>query len=189
MSLTKVTDAASEPLTLADAKTHLRETLSDATNDAYITSLIKIARQAAEDRSAQTLLQTTWLRTLDAFPCLIELERPPFISIDWIKYVDSAGALQTLASSEYQVDLSGTRARIAPAYGKSWPTRSQLAAVTVQYKSGYAAAGNIPTPIVHWIKLAIADMYNRRERSAEQPAVPQGFAEELLAMGNTVWSP
>ena len=39
-----------EPLTLAETKVHLREDLTDAGNDALITSLIAVARQACEHR-------------------------------------------------------------------------------------------------------------------------------------------
>lgn len=41
-----------EPLTLAETKVHLREDLTDAGNDALITSLIAVARQACARAAA-----------------------------------------------------------------------------------------------------------------------------------------
>lgn len=188
MSLTKVADSA-EPFTVADAKTHLRETLVDATNDAYITGLITVVRQAAEERLERSLLETVWKLTLDAFPAVIVLERPPIQSVEWVKYVDSDGELQTLATTEYQVDIAKEPGRVMPAYGKLWPvTRPQLGAVTVQFKAGYASAAAIPTPIIQWMKLALWELYDHRSRSSERPALPNGFADQLLSMGQTVWS-
>jgi hypothetical protein len=46
----------------------------------------------------------TWLLALDAFPAWeIELPQPPLISVASVKYIDDAGDLVTLASSEYKV--------------------------------------------------------------------------------------
>lgn len=192
MTTTKVTDATVEPLTTAEAKTHLRETLVDAANDAYIALLVKVCRTAAEDASQRTLITTTWLLTLDAFPCgvarygqvtdpaAIQLAKPPVIAVTWVKYRDVNGVLQTLASSAYQLDVA--TGQVTPATGTSWPsTWSQPGGVQVQYTAGYGAdASFVPAPIVHWIKLALTDLYENRSRSAERPAVPQDFADGLI---------
>jgi len=51
----------------------------------------------------------------------------------------------------------------------------------VVYTAGYGAAvADVPAPVKQWILLAIADMYGKRERSSERPAVVQGFADSLL---------
>lgn len=190
MSLIKITDATTEPFELAAVKVHLHETLVDTDNDALITRLIKVARQAAEERTERTLLATTWQIKLDAFPCVIALERPPVVSVAWLKYIDAAGTLQTLDSAAYQVDIAKEPGRVAPAYGYSWPaTRLQTyGAVSLQYTAGYANAAAIPEQIRQWILLAITEMYENRARSAERPTVPHEFAESLLTGGNTVWS-
>lgn len=191
MALIKVTDATEEPISLEEAKTHLEETLEDADNDALIEWLIGVARQAAEDRTGRTLLSSTWKLSLDGFPGVVELERGPVQSVTWVKYYDSAGTLQTLAGDQYEVDLASTPARIVPAYGVIWPsTRAgKPGAVQVQFVAGYADVAAVPKPILHWIKLALTDLYENRGRSAERPSVPHGFAEQLLADGHTVWRP
>lgn len=185
----KVTDATTEPFDVAAAKPHLRETLVNTSNDAYIGTLIKVARQTAEERSGRTMLETTWRLSFDCFPRVIALEHPPIISVESVKYVDSAGAWQTLDPSLYQVAIAREPGRIVPAYGAVWPpTRPQAEAVEVIYKAGYANTDAIPQGIVHWMKLAVAEMYENRSRSSDRPVVPQGFAEQLLDCGNTVWS-
>lgn len=206
MSIDKVTDATVEPFTLADAKAHLRETLTDAGNDTLITALITVARTAAEERLHRTLLQTTWLYSEDKFPGgfypgngllahpiqfsatdrhrnAIVLEYPPILSIDWVKYYDASGVLQTLDSALYLADIGQSRAALMPAPGAQWPvTQRRINAVQVQYKAGYGTtADKVPPPIVQWCKLALGDLYNQRRRSASSPVVPQDFADGLLA--------
>ena len=190
MPTDRITDATTEPVTLAEAKVHLREPLEDADNDTYIAALITSARLDAEHRLQRTLITTTWRLTLDAFPAVcagarddaIRLAMGRVIAVQSITYVDAAGATQTLAADQYRVDLSGDVARITPAYGLSWPTtRAVTGAVQVNYTAGYgASAAAVPAPIKSWIKLAMGDLYDQRSRSAERPAVPQHFADALL---------
>ncbi len=178
---TRITDATTEPVDLAAAKHHLRETLVSTPNDDYIEGLITVARLEAERRMERTLLPATWLRTLDAFPCAITLYMGPVIAVDWVKYVDAAGTLQTLDSAAWL--LNTTNGVVTPAHGTSWPaTRCQPGAVTVQYTAGYATAADVPANFKHWILLAVADLYENRQRSADKPMLPQGFADALLDM-------
>lgn len=182
----RTVDATVEPVDLATAKLHLRETLVDTANDQYITSLITVARQEAERRMERTLLECTWLRTLDGFAHRLALPMGPVIGVDWVKYVDDAGDLQTLDPSAYLVTAS--QAVITPAWGTFWPTtRCQPGAVTVQYKAGYGtSAAEVPLHIRQWILLAIGDMYQNRERSGDRPLVPHEFASALLRMADGV---
>lgn len=190
MSTIKITDATVEPLSLLQAKQHLHETLEDAGNDAYISALITVARQAAEDRLQRTLLQTTLQTVLPGFPCgPIKLHRPAILAVEWVKYIDAAGVEQTLAPADYTLQPGSEPGLLWPAFGKSWPAhRSQPGAVRVQYLAGYGTApADIPATIVQWIKLVITDLYENRSRSSERPAVPQDFADGLLT-GHHIWS-
>lgn len=183
MPTTRITDAATEPLTTAEAKRHLRVDDVDADVDTDIAACVKAARLDAEHRLQRTLITTTWEHTLDAFPCwkddyTIRLPMGDVLAITSVKYVDEDGVLQTLAADQYQLSAN----RLAPAYGCSWPTtRCDLGAVRVRYTAGYStSAADVPAPIVSWIKLAVADLWDQRSRSAERPAVPQHFADALL---------
>lgn len=185
MPTIKITDATVEPLTLAEAKAHLRETQTETHNDLLITALIKVARQAAEDRLQRTLLTTTWLRTLDRFPACgghVELRMPRTIAVEHVKYLAPDGTLTTLDQAAYELEPTAEPGLLLPAYGTSWPTtRVRPGAVQIQYTAGYGAtADKIPKPIVQWIKLALTDLYENRGRSAERPALPQEFADGLL---------
>lgn len=151
-----------EPVLLSGGLAHLRENAGVA--DEYIEGLITVARVACEDRLQRTLINSTWRLQLDAFPAVIELGMPPVSSVASVKYIDEAGAEQTLASSEYVFDASKEPAPLKPASGKSWPRTADVpGAVKVEFVAGYGAAGtDVPAPIRKWIEAAVAHMYENR---------------------------
>ena len=64
--LTLVTAPASEPVSLAEAKAHLR--IEAADDDSLIGALITAARQSAEAHMRRALMSQTWRLSLDRFP-------------------------------------------------------------------------------------------------------------------------
>ena len=175
--LTVSVEPAIEPVTTAEAKTHLRVETAD--DDAYIVLLIKTARQMGENRTQRALITQTFVLTLDAFPPnvifapelyfyssridpTIRLPRSPAQSITSITYVDDAGDTQTLDSSKYTLDTSSLVPRIVPAFGEVWPTtRPVINAVTITFVAGYGdAATDVPDPLIHAIKLIVGTYYD-----------------------------
>lgn len=65
-SLELVTPPAAEPVTLADAKTHMR--VDTTLDDAYITLLITAARQFVENWTRRALIYQTWRLVFDHWP-------------------------------------------------------------------------------------------------------------------------
>ena len=165
-----------EPITLAEAKLHLR--VDDTAEDSLITALISAARETCEDRIEGTVPVTGWRLTLDAFPDAIKLPRGPVASVESVKYIDTAGVQQTLSPLDYVVDTVSSPGYIVPAFGKAWPeTRDQINAVEVEYTAGSATP---PAAIKAWLLLAVGDMYAHREASSDKPTVAHGFADRLL---------
>lgn len=185
MPTTRLTPATAppEPITLAEANTHLRCTCDD--ENAYVTMLIGVARAEAENRMQRTLVPSQWRLALDAFPAAAEpisLAMPPAVTVDSLTYWQADGTQATMAPSAYLLDSISEPARLVPAPGTSWPTGLQQrpGAVLVTYSAGYATPAHVPLPVKQWMLLAIGDMYERRSRSDERPAVPQHFADSLL---------
>ena len=170
MSLVLVTAPAVEPITLAEAKLHLRVDHDD--EDDLITALIVAARRQAETFTRRALVEQTWRLTLDAFPAApIRLPMGRVSTISHVKYVDGAGAWQTWAADNYLADLDSVPARIVPAYGQSWPSaRRQLASVEIRFVAGFGNAAAVPADIKAAIKLALGDLYE--ERSAKSGGSP-----------------
>ena len=136
MGLVLVTAPATEPVTLVEAKDHLRLEISD--DDTLVTSLIVSAREFAEQETHRQLVTATWKLTLNSFPSEIRLPLPPLQSVSSLKYLDTDGTQQTLASSNYDVDTDSEPGRICLAYGKSWPSiRSVKNSIEVEFICGF----------------------------------------------------
>ena len=182
MPLQLVTPPAEEPVSLADAKLHLRVDFTD--DDALITSLIAAARQAAETLTGRQIVTARWKLVLDSFPGpslmgvpagqpfslpghAILLPRSPLQSVVAIQYLDMAGTQQTMPATDYTVDAACEPARITPVFGKIWPiSLPQIGAVSVTFDAGFGPASSVPEGIKSWIKLRIGSLYAHREEVA-----------------------
>ena len=183
--LTQLSPPAAEPLTLAEAKLHLRVDADITDDDSLITALIVTARQQAEHRTGRALISQQWRYAVDAFPVdSLDLPLPKLQSVQSVTYLDSNGVRQTLAGSEYEVITDELVGRLVPAFGKSWPEcRLFPGSVQVSYTCGYGAAADVPQSIKAWMLLAIGAWYENREAlTAGQPVaeLPRCFWEGLL---------
>ena len=164
-SLKLVTAPVAEPLSLEDAKTHLRVDVSD--DDLYIGDLIKAARRHMEDYLRRALITQTWDLFMEGFPTgdVIEVPLPPLSSITSIKYMDNAGIQQTWGPGNYRVDKNHEPGRITPNYRVSWPAiRPGAGAVEIRFVAGYGTeGGDVPDDIVHAIRLMVGQMYELRQ--------------------------
>lgn len=181
MALFLVTAPTEEPIALDEAKLHLKV---DATSeDALIDALIIAAREYVETFTHRALLPQTWDYKLDSFPCTsdgeIWLPKPPVTSVTSITYLDTAGASQTWASTNYLTDLptgpKARKARITPAYAVIYPaTYNVLNAVTARFVCGYTnttALTAVPESLKAAMKLMIGHWYAFREPVAVPPGV------------------
>ena len=192
MPLQLVTPPAEEPVSLTEAKLHLRVDFTD--DDALITSLIVAARQAAETITGRQIVTARWKLVLDCFPGpslmgvpiglifslpghAILLPKCPVQSVFAIQYLDMASSVQTMPSTDYTVDVACEPARITPVFAKIWPIcLPQIGAVWVTFDAGYGAATAVPEGLKSWIKLRVGSLYAHREEVA---LVGRGRIESL----------
>jgi uncharacterized phiE125 gp8 family phage protein len=182
MTLKLITGPAEEPVTLAEAKLHLR--VSHTAEDALITALIVAARESAEHLTGRSMVTQTWERVLDMFPgSEIELGRPDVQSVLSVKYTDAASTEQTIDPAYYVLDNTTDPGWILPAYGYSWPqTLHTVNAVRVRFTTGYGAASDVPTGIKTWMLLRVGTLYRFREEvhAAQLSDMPGGYVDRLL---------
>lgn len=182
MSLKLITAPAAEPITIAEAKAHLRVDHSD--EDSMITALIVAARMNAENRLSRALITQTWELILDAFPDVeIRLDKPSAIAITSVKYLDSAGNEQTIAAENYTLDAEMLPGFVLPAYGYEWPETIDAAnAVRVRFTAGYGDAASVPMPIKQWMLINIGTLYANREGMVPGQAIeiPRNFTDAML---------
>lgn len=158
------TAPTSEPITLTEAKQHCALDAAITDFDAQLSSYITAARQRIEDDTQRAFITQTWTAKLDCLPSeCIELYRCPVASVSSITYVDTDGATQTWASTNYQVDTNSEPGRIIPAYGVSWPSyREQMHAITITFIAGYGAASAVPENAKQVIRYLIEQYWNSR---------------------------
>lgn len=167
-----------EPVSTAEAKAHLRVT--DDNDDAYIATLIKVARRMCEGYAGVSFITQTRVMKLDYFPsCLpheIELPFGPVLAISGndtkaptpnalgITYVDDDGDTQTLVlNTDFYLDSHSDVARLSPV--DSWPTDvdDRVNAITVTYTAGYTS---VPEVVKQAMLLQIGSLYENRQDEA-----------------------
>ena len=152
MAKLQSTPPTAEPISLNEAKLHLRQ--DGAGDDVLIPSIIRAARDAAERFLRRQLVTATWQLKVDAWPAVdFELPRPPLASITSITYVDADGTTQTLAASYYDALADEEPGRVIRGYLDTWPTvRGHAEDVTVTFVAGYATPFTVvaDTDVLTW---------------------------------------
>lgn len=183
-ALVLVTGPDTEPVSTAEAKTHLR--VDSADDDTYIDTLIAAARQACERYTRRAFLAQTWRYSLDAFPGAdedelwegqrigpdlrkvaraVELPNPPLMSVTSVVTYDDADVATTFAASNYYVDTDGSPGRVVLRTAANWPTALRVGnAIQITYQAGYGNYGtDMPPQLVQAIKLLLGHWYAVRE--------------------------
>lgn len=115
---------------------------------------------------------------------IIVLPYPPLVQVNSVKYYDEAGVLQTISSSNYQVDTASEPGRIAPVYGYTWPTPGvRLHPIEIEYVAGYGDVfGSVPVDLRHAVMMLVGHLNENRETTTPLSLadVPFGF-DDLVA--------
>lgn len=179
-SLQRTVAPASEPISLSEARNHLRIDPDTTDDDGLIATLITAAREYCENKTNRQFITATYRLNLDVFPLgEICVPRPPLIAVSGITYTDLAGVTQTLSTSIYTVDSNAEPGRIVPTYNQYWPgSRQQPNSIAVTYTAGYGSTAQaVPAAIQQAILLCVGHWYANRE------AVSEGiFAEVPMAV-------
>lgn len=167
MAIKLITPAETNPVTLVEAKKHLRVTDDD--DDDFIAAIITAATRHAEEFTGRAFIDQTWEITLDEFPTNeIELKKPPLIEVVSVKYDDGNGDEMTLDPSGYVVDGISEPGWVV--LSGNWPTTfDSINAVRVRFRAGYLDSGvspaeeNVPLDIKQAIMLEVGTFYAQRE--------------------------
>lgn len=206
-SWTVYAEPTQEPISLSLARSHLRLTPYGSPpahpDDEWITELgIPAARQYCERFIARACAVQTLEMQLSRFPGAddgdggsgIELMMAPVASVLSIRYLDTAGADQSIDPSSYALSASDPPC-VYLASGAAWPaTYATPGAVRILYVAGYSPVGSSPqlTPeIPHAVRIAIllmlGNLYENREvqsrdsaaAAADAVVLPLGITEIL----------
>lgn len=167
-----VTGPAVEPLTTAEAKTHLR--VDASSEDTLIDAYVAAARAFYEDAAWRALITQTWALRLEQWPegDSLVLPKPPLQSVTSVVYTDSDGASHTMSSSDYVV-YPQDPGRIWLAYGASWPTATLRPgpSIVITFVAGYGDADDVPEIDKQAIRLLVGHFYENREEVMAVPGI------------------
>lgn len=165
-----VTAPSVEPLTTAEAKTHLN--ISGTSQDTYVSTLITTARRQVEKYLNRALITQSWKVYYDhwhyelmiPFGSLQIVGASPGPASPVVKYYDIDGTLQTWASSNYWTVTTTDPGRIIRAYDVTFPELQygRPDAIEIAFTAGYGVAADVPEDIKHAMKLLITNYYENR---------------------------
>lgn len=185
MSLVLTAAPAIEPVSLDEAKAHLR--VDHADEDAFIASLIVTSRLHVEAALGLALITQTWTQRLDAWPPGREIELPlrPVRSVVWVRVATASDSFETLAATSYLLDVASQAPRIVWRGGAVRPAPAQpVAGIEIAFEAGYGDdAASVPASIRHALLILLAHWYEQREPieiSTRVIPLPQ-MVDDLLA--------
>lgn len=196
MALKLIAAATTNPISLEEAKLHLR--VEDDDEDTLIEVLIAAATKHSEKFMGRALIAQTWDLYVDQFPAegdvnpgVIKIPLSPLLEVVGLFYRDASDVEQEFAASSYLVDDASEPARVVLVNSASWPTAREGAnAVRIRFRAGYVdnsmspQEGEVPADIRSAILLYLGSLYAHRETvviGQTATAMPWG-AEQLLRM-------
>lgn len=182
MAFKVITPPAAEPITLEEAKEHLRVVEDD--EDALIERLIAAARGMLEQRTNRRLM----LQTIEFSPPgwgAFVVPTAPFVALGEVTYTDASGAPQVLDPSVLFVDTYVEPAAAVLAWGQSWPTVAPGTRPTIRAVVGYPSADAVPAELKAWMLLAITALYDNRAAVVAGVSVTT-LSEDFMHM---LWHP
>lgn len=200
-----VTGPASEPVSAAELRLHLRE---DATNFPDAAAYVTDARQQIEEMTGAAFITQTWRLSLDRWPTggeawwdgvrdgsiadlsggdarrSIELPKWPLQSITSVTVYNEAGTPTVVnVTTLFDVDLFSRPGRMSLKRNQTWPVALRPTnAIEIVYVAGYTSADAIPSPMRRAIKQLAGYVYAHRgdECDAKEAFAASG-AESLMA--------
>lgn len=187
MRILTIAPPEAEPLTPDAAETWLG--YEPGTIPDLAAALSIAAREHVEQMTGRALARQTLELVLDRFPRgpVLPLPRPPLVSVESVKYYDTAGTLQTMDAADYVVDTGGLPGAIYAESG--WPsTSARPGAVVVQYVCGPDTEADppesCPEPLVQCMRFLVAHWYD-----AKAPVVIGTVAAKLAFTLEALASP
>jgi uncharacterized phiE125 gp8 family phage protein len=175
MSLSLDIPPAEEPVSLAEARAHLKLDSSD--DDALVDRLVAAARVRAEWHTGRAFITQGWTLHLDCLPRVIEIPLPPLIAVTSLTIFAQDDSATMIDTAAFRVEAAASRLVLRPEALRPAALR-QPGAAALAFTAGYGDAAAVPAPIREAILELVADLYEHR---GEQPRELPLAALALLA--------
>ncbi|WP_159592208.1 head-tail connector protein [Chelativorans xinjiangense] len=161
MTLFRTVEPAAEPVSLVEAKAHLR--IAHDSEDGLISGLIRAAREEVERVAGLALIDQAWRLVLDRWPQggIVLLRRTPVREVLSVTVFDGDGAATVLAPEDHQLDAVSSPARLhleeRPAPGLA------LNGIEIDFSAGFGEAGtDVPDLLKRAMLILMAHWYEFR---------------------------
>lgn len=192
-TIRRLTPPATEPVTLAEAKSHLRLETEFTADDTYISRLISSARDHAETYCGRAWASADFIWTVQLLKLkvfgndqyIFDWPYPYASSINEIEYLDSDDVAQIISASDITLDLDRQRVTIPDSItGHDWGIR-----FTAGPDLGTSLDEMMPEAIKQAIYLLVGDAYDNRQALvlgvsiADNPAVKSLLDDYRISWG------
>ncbi len=175
MTLILIAPPVAEPVTIHEARAHLR--IAGSMDDLLLLQLIRAARQEVERQTGLALMEQSWRLVLDDWPPggIALLRRTPVREILSVAVYDANGEPASVAG--WQADLQSSPARIH--FPERPPPGPALNGIEIDFRCGHGGSGNeVPDLLRRLILMLVAHWYEFRGAvapSGQPVAFPAGF--------------
>lgn len=178
----RTTHPAVEPITAADLREYLVESVSGL-SEAAANDLIAEAREMIEEATGLALVTQSWTMALDHWPGRqtewdgvrqgsiaemfgghgdVVLPRYPLQSLTSVK-VYSEDSTETVVGDIFDLDTYRSPGRITLKYGQTWPVALRANnAIIIEWVAGYGDAVDVPAALKRAVKQVAAYLYGHK---------------------------
>jgi uncharacterized phiE125 gp8 family phage protein len=163
MSLFLTTPPAVEPLSLAEAKAHLRVPHTD--DDTYISTLIVSARRRVERQTGLRLITQGWSQFMDCWPQdgLIELDLNPVSTVSDVVVFGDTDTPSTIDPAHYFLDATTNPPRVVFRQGRNpSPPGRRAKGIEIRMTAGFGNAAAVPQDLKQAMLWMVADAFAHR---------------------------
>lgn len=182
MTAFRTTGPVGEPVTLAEAKAHLR--VQHDSEDELVSGLLRAAREEVEAATGLALMAQTWRKVLDALPRdrTVRLAPHPVREVLSVTVFGEDGEGSVVDPAGYVVDAVSRPARVH--FRTPLAPTASLNGIEIDFVAGHGeAATDVPDLLKRALLILVAHWYEFRgvHGAREQPvSYPAGY-ERLIA--------
>ena len=184
MTAALIVPPALEPVSLAEAKAHLRLDADD--EDAWLAAAITAARVHVEAKTRRVLVEQGWRIYLDAWPKqrIVAVPIAPLITVDAVTVYDPAGDPIVVDPADYEADTVSVPGRLFLSSPVPVLVGRAVNGIEIDVTAGYGPTSiDVPAPLRQAIMMLTAHWYEHRgavghDLAADVP--PLGF-DALIA--------
>ena len=182
MTYLLVGEPAVEPVSVADAKDHLR--LDHERDDTLLQGLIRAARGHVEHETGLAMIEQSWRRYLDDWPVnrCVPLARHPVRRVTDVSLYDADGVPHAMPGDWMRLDTVSRPARLL--VSDAVPPGAAMNGIEIEFVAGLAETpAEVPDGLRRAVLLLVAHWYEFRGAVSpdRQPvSIPPGF-DRLVA--------